>query len=40
MIKFEKVSKIYNSKNEPIVAVEDVSFAISEGEFVCVVGKS
>jgi len=40
MIKFEKVSKIYNSKNEPIVAVEDVSFVISEGEFVCVVGKS
>lgn len=40
MIQFQNVSKIYNSKNEPIIAVKDVSFTIQEGEFVCVVGKS
>lgn len=40
MIKFDQVSKVYNSKDEPIVALKEISFSIGEGEFVCVVGKS
>jgi len=40
MISFQEVTKIYNSKNQPITAVEDVSFDIGEGEFVSIVGKS
>ena len=37
MIQFEKVSKIYPPNS---VAVQDVSFTISQGEFVSLVGKS
>lgn len=37
MIYFDKVSKIYNSKS---VAIEDVSFTVSPGEFVSIVGHS
>lgn len=40
MISFQNVTKIYNTKNHPITAVEDVSFDIEEGEFVSIVGKS
>ena len=40
MISFHEVTKIYNGKNRPITAVEDVSFDIDEGEFVSIVGKS
>jgi len=40
MIKFDNVSKIYNSQPEPIMALQDISFTIKEGEFVCIVGKS
>ncbi|PIU16020.1 cell division ATP-binding protein FtsE [bacterium (Candidatus Gribaldobacteria) CG08_land_8_20_14_0_20_39_15] len=40
MIKFDQVSKVYNSKDEPIVALKEISFTVGEGEFVCVVGKS
>lgn len=42
MIQFQKVSKIYHSrfKNEPIVALENVSFEIKPKEFVSIVGKS
>jgi cell division transport system ATP-binding protein len=37
MIKFEKVTKIF----EPdLVVLQDVSFEVKNGEFVCVVGKS
>ncbi len=42
MIKFEKISKIYPSriKPEPIVALQDINFEVSPGEFLSVVGKS
>jgi cell division transport system ATP-binding protein len=42
MIKFEKISKVYPSriKPEPIIALEDISFEISSGEFLSIVGKS
>jgi len=34
MIKFDNVSKIYNSQPEPIMALQDISFIVKEGEFV------
>ena len=37
MIQFEKVSKIYPPNS---VAVQDISFQITEGEFISLVGKS
>jgi len=38
MISFKKVSKIYEPGKE--VALKNVSFAVTEGEFVCIVGPS
>ncbi len=41
MISFENITKIYYSSNkEPIVALQNVSFKIEQGEFVSIVGKS
>ena len=40
MIKFQNISKIYPSRSAEIVALDDVSFEIKEGEFVCVAGRS
>lgn len=43
MIKFQNVAKIYPppvKHVEPIIALEDVSFNITGGEFISVVGKS
>jgi cell division transport system ATP-binding protein len=41
MIKFEKVTKIFQTKSgENIFALKNVSFEIKENEFVCLVGKS
>ncbi len=37
MIKFENVTKIYGPDS---VVLQDVSFEVKEGEFVCIVGKS
>lgn len=40
MIKFQNVSKIYKSGNEPVYALSDISFEVEKGEFVSIVGKS
>jgi cell division transport system ATP-binding protein len=43
MIKFENVTKIYQSSNpqkKEVVALKDISFEVKEKEFVCLVGKS
>ncbi len=42
MIEFEHVSKVYESKGsaEGIQALDDVTFVIQKGEFVCFVGPS
>jgi cell division transport system ATP-binding protein len=42
MIKFENVSKIYNSRADEskIIALDDISFGIKENEFVSISGKS
>ena len=40
MIDFEHVTKIYKTKNDENVALEDVSLHIDEGEFVFVLGHS
>ena len=40
MINFQKVTKIYHTKQESITALSDVSFQINKKEFVSVVGKS
>jgi len=37
MIKFNNVTKIFQAKD---VVLEDISFQIEKGEFVCIVGKS
>ncbi|MDO5134912.1 MAG: ABC transporter ATP-binding protein [Eubacteriales bacterium] len=39
-IRLEKVSKIYGTREVRIVAVDDLSFEISKGEFVVIVGPS
>ncbi len=39
-VKLESVSKIYGTKEVKIVAVDEISFQIAEGEFVVVVGPS
>jgi len=40
MLKFQKVTKIYQVKSLPIIALSDVSFQIDKKEFVSIVGKS
>ncbi|MDO8265136.1 MAG: cell division ATP-binding protein FtsE [Candidatus Parcubacteria bacterium] len=40
MIKFQNTTKIYNSGSGVIAAVDDISFEVQKGEFVCLVGKS
>lgn len=41
MIKFEKVYKVYKTKNNSeVFALKDVSFLIEKGEFVLLLGKS
>jgi putative ABC transport system ATP-binding protein len=39
-VRLDKVSKIYGSKEVRIVAVDEISFEISKGEFVVIVGPS
>lgn len=40
MIKFEKVTKIYQSNQIPITALADVSFRVDKKEFISITGKS
>jgi NitT/TauT family transport system ATP-binding protein len=40
LIDYEKVRKVYNSGNDEVVALEEVSFSVVEREFVTVVGRS
>ena len=39
-IEYDGVRKIYNSSDDEVVALEEVSFHVAEGEFVTVVGRS
>lgn len=39
-VKLEKVSKIYGSNDVKIIAVDEIEFSISRGEFVVIVGPS
>ena len=40
LIEYERVGKIYNSGNDEVIALEEVSFGVEPGEFVTVVGRS
>ena len=40
LIEFEKIHKVYNSGKDEVVALDEVSFGVAEGEFVTVVGRS
>ena len=40
LIEYDAVRKIYNSGDDEVIALEEVSFHVSEGEFVTVVGRS
>ena len=40
LIEYDGVRKIYNSGGDEVIALEEVSFHVSEGEFVTVVGRS
>lgn len=40
IIEYQKVRKVYNSGQAELVALEEVSFAVGQGEFVTVVGRS
>jgi cell division transport system ATP-binding protein len=40
MIKFQKITKVYQTEQKPIAAVQDVSFEVKPGEFVSIVGRS
>ena len=40
MIRFEHVSKVYETQSDENVALEDINLHIEEGEFVFVLGHS
>jgi NitT/TauT family transport system ATP-binding protein len=40
ILKVQNLKKIYHTKNEEILAVEDFSFELNKGEFVAIVGPS
>jgi NitT/TauT family transport system ATP-binding protein len=40
LIEYDAVQKVYNSGDDEVVALEEVSFHVAEGEFVTVVGRS
>jgi NitT/TauT family transport system ATP-binding protein len=39
-VRVDSVSKQYPGQNGPVQALKDVSFAVEDGEFVCIVGPS
>jgi len=39
-VEFSNVTKIYSEPPQTVTALNDISFQISEGEFVCIVGPS
>jgi len=40
LIEYQQLRKVYNSGPEGLIALEEVSFGVAEGEFVTVVGRS
>lgn len=40
IVEFVNVSKIYDKYRQEVVALEDINFAVAEGEFVSIVGRS
>jgi NitT/TauT family transport system ATP-binding protein len=40
LIEYERVHKVYNSGNDEVIALEEVSFGVAAEEFVTVVGRS
>ena len=40
ILKVNNLSKIYHTKKEEIVALENISFSVNEGEFISIVGPS
>ncbi len=40
LIDYQRVRKVYNSGHDEVIALEEVSFAVGEGEFITVVGRS
>ncbi len=40
LIDYQRLRKVYNSGHDEVVALEEVSFAVGEGEFITVVGRS
>jgi len=40
MLSVEDLAKTYHGRGEPVEAIQDLSFSVSAGEFVCVVGPS
>lgn len=40
ILEAKHLSKHYNSRQKPLAAIEDISFAVGPGEFVCLVGPS
>lgn len=40
ILEVKNLCKKYNTKNGEVTAIEDISFDVDEGEFVCIVGSS
>jgi NitT/TauT family transport system ATP-binding protein len=40
MLEVRGVKKVYEGKERRVEAVRDLTFAVDEGEFVCIVGPS
>ena len=40
ILEIDNLKKIYHSKKEEIVAIDDISFSVNKGEFISIVGPS